>query len=187
MKVTNTRIPDCLLIEPVIHGDERGWFTESWHIGRYMEAGIKQAFVQDNMAYSRKGILRGLHIQNPHSQGKLVQVIQGVVFDVAVDIRRDSPWFGQWVGVELSAENHRQFWVPPGFAHGYLVLSDEAIFSYKCSDLYYPETEFSIRWDDPEIGIEWPGEASPLLSGKDAEAPFLADIDPARLPHYEID
>lgn len=185
MKVQETTIPGLLVIDPAVHGDERGWFVESWQAERYAEAGIGLSFVQDNMASSRKGILRGLHCQNPHAQGKLVQVVLGEVYDVAVDIRQGSPTFGQWEGVILSAANHRQFWVPPGFAHGYLVTSEQAVFSYKCTDLYHPETELSVRWDDPDIGINWPLEGVPQLSAKDEKAPFLSDIPVERLPVYE--
>jgi dTDP-4-dehydrorhamnose 3,5-epimerase len=186
MKVTPTDLPEVLLIEPKVHGDHRGWFMESWQAARYREVGIADAFVQDNQSYSARGTLRGLHIQHPHGQGKLVQVIQGEVFDVAVDVRRGSPHFGHWAGAHLTAENKHQLWVPKGFVHGFLVLSDTALFSYKCTDLYHPETEFSVRWDDPDIGIDWPlerllGEA-PKLSDKDRDAPYLRDIPPAQLP-----
>jgi dTDP-4-dehydrorhamnose 3,5-epimerase len=186
MKVTPTDLPDVLLIEPKVHGDHRGWFMESWQAARYREAGIADAFVQDNQSYSARGTLRGLHIQHPHGQGKLVQVIQGEVFDVAVDVRRGSPHFGHWAGAHLTAKNKHQLWVPKGFVHGFLVLSDTALFSYKCTDLYHPETEVSVRWDDPDIGIDWPlerllGEA-PKLSDKDRDAPCLRDIPQAQLP-----
>ncbi len=184
MKVTETKIPGVLIIEPDIHGDERGWFSERWKDDRYAAIGIPGPFVQDNMAKSSQGILRGLHVQHPHGQGKLVQVISGTVFDVAVDIRAGSPTFGQWVGVELSGENMRQFWVPAGFAHGYLVTSEESVFSYKCTDTYHPETEFSILWNDPEIRINWPLTGRPLLSDKDASAGLLSGIAPDRLPDY---
>ncbi len=184
MKITETKIPDVLIVEPIVHGDERGWFSERWEAKRYAAAGISVPFVQDNMAKSGKGILRGLHVQHPHPQGKLVQVIRGSVFDVAVDIRAGSPTFGQWVGVELSGTNMRQCWVPAGFAHGYLVTSDEAVFSYKCTDTYHPETEFSIVWNDPDIGIQWPLDGRPILSDKDATAPLLHEIDQSRLPEY---
>lgn len=184
MNIKQTDIPGVLLIEPKVHGDERGWFSETWHQQRYREAGIREDFVQDNSAFSRQGILRGLHVQHPHAQGKLVQVLQGEVYDVAVDIRRNSPYFGKWVGAWLSGENHHQFWVPPGFAHGYCVTSETALFSYKCTDVYHPETEFGIRWDDPEIAIEWPLTTEPLLSDKDKNAPLLSEIDVAKLPEY---
>jgi dTDP-4-dehydrorhamnose 3,5-epimerase len=182
MRVTPTELPDVLLIEPKVHGDHRGWFVESFQRARYREAGIEADFVQDNMSYSGRGILRGLHIQNPHSQGKLVQVISGEVFDVAVDARRGSPHFGRWAGALLSGENKHQLWVPPGFLHGFLVLSDTALFSYKCTDLYHPEAELSVRWDDPDIGIRWPLDDAPRLSDKDRNAPLLREIPPERLP-----
>ena len=151
MKVIDTVLPGVLVIEPNVFGDARGWFMESWQQARYAEAGLPEVFVQDNQAYSRQGILRGLHAQHPHGQGKLVQVLVGEVFDVAVDIRGGSPQFGRWFGERLSADNRLQMFVPAGFAHGYCVLSDEALFAYKCTELYHPETEFSVRWDDPEI------------------------------------
>jgi len=178
MKVTPTELPDVLLIEPKVHGDQRGWFVESFHRERYRDAGIALDFVQDNMSYSARGTLRGLHIQNPHSQGKLVQVIAGEVFDVAVDARRDSPHFGRWTGAHLSADNKHQLWVPPGFLHGFLVLSNTALFSYKCTDLYHPQAELSVRWDDPDIV----DSGAPSLSEKDRNAPLLRDIPRARLP-----
>lgn len=184
MKCTPTAIPELLLIEPQVYGDARGYFLEVWQAARYSEHGIAVEFVQDNQAYSRRGVLRGLHIQHPHAQGKLVYVLHGEVFDVAVDIRRGSPWFGQWVGARLSAENKHQLWVPPGFAHGYCVTSEDALFVYKCSDYYHPEAEFSVRWDDPAIGIDWPLDAPPILSEKDRSAPLLGDLPPERLPEY---
>ncbi len=182
MKVTPTELPDVLLIEPRIHGDSRGWFVESWQRERYREAGVDADFVQDNQSFSTRGTLRGLHIQNPHGQGKLVQVIQGAVFDVAVDVRRGSPHFGRWTGAHLTAENKHQLWVPAGFLHGFLVLSETALFSYKCTDLYHPEAELSVRWDDPDIGIDWPLDGPPTLSAKDREAPYLKDLPAERLP-----
>ncbi len=182
MKVTPTELPDVLLIEPRIHGDSRGWFVESWQRERYREAGVDADFVQDNQSFSTRGTLRGLHIQNPHGQGKLVQVIQGAVFDVAVDVRRGSPHFGRWTGAQLTAENKHQLWVPAGFLHGFLVLSETALFSYKCTDLYHPEAELSVRWDDPDIGIDWPLDGPPTLSAKDREAPYLKDLPAERLP-----
>jgi dTDP-4-dehydrorhamnose 3,5-epimerase len=182
MKITPTNLPDVLLFEPKIHGDSRGWFVESWQRERYREAGVDGDFVQDNQSFSARGILRGLHIQHPHGQGKLVQVIEGEVFDVAVDVRRGSPHFGQWTGVHLTGENKHQLWVPRGFLHGFLVLSDNALFSYKCTDLYHPETQFAVRWDDPDIGIAWPIDTTPALSDKDRDAPFLRDIPQSRLP-----
>jgi len=182
MKVTATSLPDVLLIEPAIHGDHRGWFVESWQRERYRAAGIEADFVQDNQSFSARGTLRGLHIQNPHGQGKLVQVIQGAVFDVAVDARLSSPHFGRWTGVHLTGENKHQLWVPEGFLHAFLVLSDTALFSYKCTDLYHPETQFAVRWDDPDIGIKWPLDGPPTLSDKDREAPRLKDVPGERLP-----
>ena len=184
MTATETALPGVLLIEPRVFGDERGWFFESWQQERYAALGISGPFVQDNQAYSRHGALRGLHIQNPHAQGKLVQVIRGEVFDVAVDVRRGSPTFGHWTGARLSAENRHQLWVPAGFLHGYLVTSNEALFAYKCTDLYHPETQFAVRWDDPDIGIDWPAGIEPLLSDKDRDAPLLREIDESRLPAF---
>lgn len=191
MKVERLAIEDVILVEPKVHGDHRGFFVETFQVARYREAGIGVApdgspldFVQDNMAKSSKGILRGLHLQEPHAQGKLVSCVEGEVFDVAVDVRVGSPTFGKWAGAHLDAESHRQLWVPPGFAHGYVVLSDSAIFAYKCTDLYHPETELSVRWDDPNVGVEWPMEGEPVLSDKDRSAPLLADIDEATLPRY---
>jgi dTDP-4-dehydrorhamnose 3,5-epimerase len=185
MKILETDIPGVVIIEPAVHGDQRGWFIETWQQQRYAEAGISLPFVQDNMASSSHGILRGLHLQHPYSQGKLVQVVMGEVFDVAVDVRRGSPHFGKWVGVILSGDNHRQLWVPPGFAHGYVVTSNQAIFSYKCTDLYHPETDLSIRWDDPDINIDWPVVGKPSLSAKDADGLLLKDVPENRLPEYQ--
>jgi dTDP-4-dehydrorhamnose 3,5-epimerase len=186
MKVTPQAIPEVLLIEPRVFADARGWFYESWQAPRYAEHGVDADLVQDNLAWSRRGSLRGLHIQHPYGQGKLVQVLAGEVFDVAVDARRGSPWFGRWTGARLSAENKHQLWVPRGFLHGYVVVSEEALFAYKCSGLYHPETQFSVRWDDPDLGIEWPlGSISPILSDKDRDAPLLRDIARDRLPGFE--
>ena len=185
MNVVPTRLPGVLLVEPRAFGDERGYFFESWSAARYEAAGIPPAFVQDNISYSRRGILRGLHLQNPHAQGKLVSVLRGEVFDVVVDVRTGSPTFGQWVGVLLSATNHRQLWVPEGFAHGFCVTGDEALFHYKCTDGYHPECEMALRWNDPAIGIQWPLEA-PALNAKDAGAPTLAELtDSGRLPAFQ--
>jgi dTDP-4-dehydrorhamnose 3,5-epimerase len=176
MKVITTQLPGVVLIEPKLFGDARGFFLETFNAQRYAEmAGIQEAFVQDNQSFSAKGVLRGLHFQRQFPQGKLVYVTSGAVFDVAVDIRQDSPTFKQWVGVTLTAENHQQFYVPPGFAHGFCVLSETAHFHYKCTDYYHPEDEGSLRWNDPEVQIEWPLD-SPLLSAKDATAPFLKDL-----------
>lgn len=183
MNVIETKLPGVLILEPAVFGDERGFFLETWNAGRYEDIGISGPFVQDNAAFSRKGTLRGLHFQHPHSQGKLVQILSGEVMDVAVDIRIGSPTFGQWVSEVLSAENHRQLYVPPGFAHGYCVTSETALFSYKCTDFYNPSTEGGISWNDPDLGIEWP-EQEPILSAKDSNCPGLKDIPEERLPRY---
>ena len=175
MIVETTPLAGLLLIKPDIFGDERGFFQETWNLRRYTEAGLDRHFVQDNLSYSRKGILRGLHFQNPHPQGKLVHVLQGEVYDVAVDVRADSPTFGQWYGVTLSAENHYQLFVPECFAHGFCVTSDMALFAYKCTDFYRPKAEFSVLWNDPDIGIEWPVD-HPELSEKDRNAPRLSEF-----------
>lgn len=185
MNVIETAIPGVLILEPQVFGDERGFFMETYRTNRYAELGIPVPFVQDNLSYSRRGVLRGLHVQHPHAQGKLVQVMSGEVFDVAVDIRRGSPTFGRWVGATLSGENRRQFWIPPGFAHGFLVTGDSALFIYKNTDYYSPETELGLRWDDPEIGIDWPLEGTPELSAKDSAAACLSEIPSERLPDYE--
>ena len=174
MKVTPLELPEVLLVEPKVFGDDRGFFLESYHAKRYADAGISGPFVQDNLSRSVKGTLRGLHFQEPNAQGKLVQCLSGAVWDVAVDVRRGSPTFGRWVAAELSFENKRQLWVPPGFAHGFCVLSDSADFFYKCTALYSPETERSVHWNDPDLAIPWPVKA-PLLSGKDQQAPRLKD------------
>ena len=181
MQVHATSIPGVLLFEPRVFGDARGFFLETFHAARYAEAGLRLPFVQDNWSRSARGILRGLHFQWPNPQGKLVSVVSGAVWDVAVDIRRGSPTFGQHVGVELTAENKRQLWVPPGFAHGFCVLSEAADFVYKCTALYEPQHDRGIRWNDPALAIAWPVEA-PLLSQKDASAPLLADAPV--LPEY---
>lgn len=183
MRVTPTQLPEVLLIEPRVFGDPRGFFFESWHKERYAAAGIAGDFVQDNVSYSQRGILRGLHLQQPFAQAKLVSVLQGEVYDVAVDVRVGSPRFGHWAAERLSAENKRQLYVPQGFAHGFCVLSEAALFSYKCTELYHPETEMGVAWNDPAIAIDWP-ISSPVLSGKDAKAPRLAEIDRERLPRY---
>ncbi|MEL4180648.1 dTDP-4-dehydrorhamnose 3,5-epimerase [Roseateles sp. PN1] len=178
MNVTPTALPEVLIIEPRVFGDARGFFTESWNEQTFNKAvGHEVRFVQDNHSRSARGVLRGLHYQlPPHTQGKLVRVVSGAVFDVAVDMRRSSANFGRWVGVELSADNHRQLWVPPGFAHGFLVLSETADFLYKTTDFYAPQAEGCVRWDDPTIGIQWPETGvAPVLAEKDAKAPLLAD------------
>ncbi|MFT5356817.1 MAG: dTDP-4-dehydrorhamnose 3,5-epimerase [Polyangiales bacterium] len=184
MNIETLSLPGVLLITPKVFGDARGYFVETFANERYAEAGINIPFVQDNLSRSPQGVLRGLHLQNPHGQGKLVQVVEGSVFDVAVDVRVGSPHFGKWVGAELSAENHCQLWVPPGFAHGFVVTSEHALFSYKCTDTYHPECELSVLWNDPAIGIDWPVE-SPVLSDKDASANVLADVDEERLPRWQ--
>ena len=157
IKVTEQHIKGLYVIEPTVHGDERGYFMETYNYNDMKEAGIDAVFVQDNQSLSTKGVLRGLHYQKEHPQGKLVRVIRGSVFDVAVDIRKGSDTYGRWFGVELSAENKKQFYISPGFAHGFIVLSDVAEFCYKCTDFYHPEDEGGIAWKDPSIGIEWPG------------------------------
>lgn len=179
MKFIETSLPGVIRIEPIIHSDERGFFMETWQARRFRDAGIDAEFVQDNFSRSSKGTLRGLHYQIQQPQGKLVRVVSGEVFDVAVDLRRTSAGFGRWAGEILSAGNRHQLWVPPGFAHGFLVLSDTAMFEYKCTDYYSPQFERSIRWDDADIGIEWPLPAGerPVLSSKDAAAPFLENAD----------
>jgi len=177
LTVTPTALPEVLIVEPRVFGDARGFFTESWNEARFNEATSNTLrFVQDNHSRSSRGVLRGLHFQlQPHAQGKLVRCVAGAVFDVAVDMRKSSPRFGRWVGVELSAENQRQLWIPPGFAHGFLVVSETADFLYKTTDYYAPQAEGSVRWDDPAIGIEWPlNGLTPQLADKDAQAPLLA-------------
>jgi dTDP-4-dehydrorhamnose 3,5-epimerase len=182
MNVRATELPGVLLVEPRVFGDGRGRFHESWSAARYAEAGIPGPFVQDNLSLSRQGVVRGLHFQQPHAQGKLVYVPRGEVFDVAVDVRVGSPTFGRWEGFRLSDENALQLYVPPGFAHGFQVLSREALFSYKCTDAYHPECEATVRWDDPALGIGWPLPDA-VLSPKDADAPGLAGLA-ERLPRW---
>ena len=185
MKMMPTRIPEVLLIEPDVFGDERGLFMESYHARKYAEQGLDATFVQDNHSRSGKGVLRGLHYQLEQPQGKLVRVMAGAVFDVAVDIRKGSPTFGQWVGFELTGSNHLQLYVPPGFAHGFCVLSESADFLYKCTDFYAPQAEQGIRWHDPDIGIEWPGSDF-RVSEKDEGNGWLKDMA-AVLPVYQVD
>lgn len=178
MKATPLSIPDVILLEPKVFGDRRGSFFESYNHAQFEAAIGKQInFVQDNHSRSAKNVLRGLHYQIQHPQGKLVRVVAGMVFDVAVDMRKSSPTFGLWVGATLCAANKRQLWVPEGFAHGFLVLSDEAEFLYKTTDYYYPEFERSVRWNDPDIGIQWPEASEPVLSEKDQAAALLADAE----------
>ena len=176
MKISHTKLKDCLIIEPRVFGDERGFFLETFQAIRYdQEAGIDMPFVQDNHSRSAKGVLRGLHFQKTKPQGKLVRVVCGEVYDVAVDIRKGSTTFGKWVGVILSENNKKQFWVPPGFAHGFVVLSDFADFEYKCTDYYDPSDEDSILWNDPDLDIPWP-ITNPVLSTKDQRAKRLVDL-----------
>lgn len=181
MNVIQTDLPEVLIIEPKLFGDTRGFFLETYQFARYKELGISNTFVQDNMSRSTYGVLRGLHLQNPMTQGKLVSAARGRVLDVAVDVRVGSPNFGRHVAVELSEDNRRQLWVPRGFAHGFAVLSETADFVYKCDEYYSPKDEMSVRWDDPAIGINW-GVENPSLSAKDAAAPLLADAK--NLPVY---
>lgn len=179
MEFVPTRLPEVVLVKPRVFSDDRGYFFESWHQRKFADAGIVGDFVQDNHSHSSRHTLRGLHYQLQQPQGKLVRVTRGEVFDVAVDIRPGSPRYGEWVGVNLSEVNHYMLWVPPGFAHGYLALSDEIDLIYKCTDFYAPQHERAIRWDDPQIGVRWPlpPDAVPLLSGKDAAAPRLQSAE----------
>ena len=183
MKVIETKLKGVVIIEPKVFGDSRGFFQETWLKSRYEAIGIKEEFVQDNLSFSTKGVLRGVHYQYPHAQGKLVSVAKGGVFDVAVDIRVGSSTFSQWVGVLLTGDNHRQLWVPPGFAHGFCVVSDTVYFTYKCTDVYTPEAEGGALWNDPDIGIEWP-LTDVELSDKDKVYPRLRDIPEIRLPKF---
>ena len=175
MKVTETKLPGVLIIEPKVFGDSRGFFKETFQSQRYREAGIEHEFVQDNHSRSQKGVLRGIHFQITKPQGKLVSCSQGAVFDVAVDVDPLSATFGQYVGIELTEDNHRQFWVPPGYAHGFCVLTDTADFQYKCTDYYDPSDEGGLIWNDPDVAIEWPIN-QPLLSEKDAKLPLLKEL-----------
>lgn len=181
MKIIKTPLPGCLVIEPAVHGDARGFFYESFHAEKFAQLGLDLKFVQANVSRSAQGVLRGLHYQWPHPQGKLVSVLEGEVYDVAVDIRVGSPTFGQWAAAVLSADNKRHFWVPEGFAHGFVVLSEQATFVYQCTALYDREADAGIRWNDAQIGVDWP-LAQVQLSDKDQRAPFLADVPPERLP-----
>jgi dTDP-4-dehydrorhamnose 3,5-epimerase len=181
MNIMQTTLPGVIIIEPTVFGDARGFFLETFRMQRYRDLGIARPFVQDNLSRSGYGVLRGLHLQNPRAQGKLVSVMRGCVRDVAVDVRRDSPTFGLHVAVDLSESNRRQLWVPRGFAHGFVVLSESADFFYKCDEVYSPADQIVIRWDDPALAIDW-GIMAPQVSERDAAAPFLANI--ARLPIY---
>lgn len=188
MIVTPLALPEVLLLRPRVFHDARGHFVETWNAARYRDVGIDFDFAQDNVSMSHRGVLRGMHAQHPDGQGKLMTVLQGRVFDVAVDVRVGSPRYGQWVGAVLDGESKAQLWVPPGFLHGFLSLEDHTIFSYKCTALYNLAAEFSVRWNDPALGIAWPGmnETSPfLVADKDANAPLLAEVAPERLPQFE--
>lgn len=185
MKVYPTRLPEVLLIEPQVFSDPRGFFMETWQLERYRKADMPGPFVQDNVSFSTRGVLRGLHYQLKHPQGKLVYVLLGEVFDVAIDLRRGSPTFGRWIGEVLSGDNRRQLYLPPGFAHGFCVLSETAQLMYKCTDFYAPEDEYGLRWDDPLLGIDWP-VSDPVLSEKDGQYPTLNAIPPEHLPAFEV-
>ncbi|MBT8340113.1 MAG: dTDP-4-dehydrorhamnose 3,5-epimerase [Desulfatitalea sp.] len=185
MNVIPTRLAEVLIVEPKVFGDDRGFFLETYQQQRYAEAGISCSFVQDNISFSQRHTLRGLHFQHPQGQAKLVQVLEGEIYDVAVDVRRGSPTFGQWAGVMLSSETRRQLFIPAGFAHGFCVTSATALFMYKCSDYYAPDQESGLCWDDPDLKIEWP-VAQPLLSARDQALPYLSRIAPERLPRYEV-
>jgi len=183
MKIIKTELPGVVVVEPAVHGDARGFFYESFHAGKFAEVGLDLAFVQTNVSRSAHGVLRGLHYQWPNPQGKLVSVLEGEVYDVAVDIRVGSPTFGRWAAAMLSAANKRHFWIPEGFAHGFAVLSEQATFLYQCTALYDAAADAGIRWNDGEVGVDWP-LAQPSLSDKDAKAPFLADVPRERLPTF---
>ena len=181
MKVIQTDLPGCVVVEPQVFGDDRGAFFESFNLDRLAPHGLAPTFVQGNVSTSRQGVLRGLHYQWPNPQGKYVSVVQGEVWDVAVDIRRGSPTFGRWTAVVLTAENRRHFWIAEGFAHGFVALTEQVVFTYLCTAVYDPKADANIRWDDPDLAIDWPVSA-PSLSPKDAAAPLLRDIAPDRLP-----
>ncbi len=183
MNVIPTELLGVLILEPRVFHDDRGYFLETWNRDAYVAAGLPSSFAQDNFSSSKHGVLRGLHYQEPHPQGKLVWVVSGEVFDVAVDIRLGSPTYGQWTGVTLSTANARQLWIPEGFAHGFVVTGDHALFTYKCTDRYDRDADGSIRWNDPALDIGWP-ITDPILSDKDATAPLLADVPRERLPRY---
>lgn len=181
MRVLKTGLDGVVIIEPQVHGDDRGFFLESWKVSSYSKHGLPVSFAQTNISRSEKGVLRGLHFQHTQPQGKLVSVLEGRIFDVAVDVRPGSASFGQWAGVELGSESHRQLYVPEGFAHGFIVLSDSALFHYYCTTEYAPQYEVAIAWNDPDIGVKWPCEPK-FLSAKDRAAPRLCDLSPGRLP-----
>ncbi len=184
MEFIPTQIPEVVIVQSEVHKDQRGYFAETYRVEEFQKAGIDTAFVQDNHSHSIQNTLRGLHAQVKSSQGKLVRVVKGTVFDVAVDIRRGSPTFAKWVGIRLSEENHRQLYIPRGFLHGFFVLSETADFQYKCDRYYDSDDQLQVRWDDPEIGIEWPAD-NPLMSQADENAPLLRDIDKSILPVYD--
>jgi dTDP-4-dehydrorhamnose 3,5-epimerase len=181
--VERTGLPDVVVFRPRVHADGRGRFLETWREAAYREAGVTESFVQDNASFSKRHVLRGLHFQFPRAQGKLVTVLHGEAYDVVVDIRRGSPSFGDWIGVTLTAEGAAQVYVPPGFAHGFIALSAEVVFSYKCTEYYDSDADACIRWNDPSIGVEWP-VGDPILSEKDAEAPLLSEIAQGDLPTF---
>ena len=178
MKVEKTPLDGVLVLEPAVYRDDRGGFFEAWHRGRYAEAGLPSEFVQDNFSFSRRGVLRGLHFQHPQPQGKLVSVLDGEVYDVAVDVRAGSPTFARWVGVTLSGENRRQLWVPPGFAHGFCVTSETALVGYKCTDFYAPGSEGTLIWNDPRVSVAWP-TSEPVMSAKDRAGRTLQELERA--------
>ncbi len=180
MKIVSSKIPDIKIIEPNVHGDDRGYFFESYKEERFIEKNLPVRYIQENQAKSQKGVLRGLHYQLEHPQGKLVTVPYGRVWDVAVDLRQSSETFGQWIGIEISQDNHRSVYIPQGFAHGYCVLSEEAIFQYKCTDTYHPEDEYGLLWNDADLGITWPIK-TPLISEKDLKHPILNIIQKEKL------
>jgi len=184
MKTTATELPGVLLIEPRTFRDSRGHFLETWNQQRYEQLGLPPTMVQDNLSWSKRGVLRGLHLQHPVSQGKLVYVLSGQIFDAVVDVRVGAPHFGRWTAFELTAESGRQAYIPPGFAHGFCVMSATALVAYKCSDVYRPDCEVGVIWNDPRIGIRWP-LVSPKLSAKDAQLGRLEDLSPECLPHYD--
>ncbi len=183
MKLARTELPGVLLLEPAVANDARGSFMETYRAERYSDLGLADLSVQENLSHSRRGVLRGLHLQNPHAQAKLCQVLVGEVYDVVVDLRRGSPAFGHWQGFRLAADEPQQLYVPEGFAHGFCVVSEEALFAYKCSDRYEPSAELVLRWDDPDLAIDWP-VTEPLLSSRDAGAARLHELPPERLPVY---
>jgi dTDP-4-dehydrorhamnose 3,5-epimerase len=184
--VTPTDLPEVLVVEPRVFGDARGYLLETWHAERYAQHGMDGVFVQDNVSYSMRGVVRGLHLQHPTGQAKLVSALRGEIFDVAVDVRRGSPRFGRWIGLTLSADNRRQLYVPAGFAHGFLVTGEDALIAYKATAPYAPQHELTIRWDDPALAIEWPLSGAPTVSPRDAAAPNLADVAPERLPMLDV-